>query len=63
MRDDVVCPYCGSGVEINHDDGYGYEEDKTFEQECGSCGKTFVYTTTIVFYYHAKKNKQSMDKP
>ena len=26
---DVECPYCGAEIEINHDDGYGYEEDET----------------------------------
>ena len=48
---DVECPYCEEQVEINHDDGYGYEEGKTYEQECSHCGKTFVYTTGIIFVY------------
>lgn len=52
---DVECPYCGDEQEINHDDGYGYEEDKTHEQECGSCEKTFAYTTCISFDYTASK--------
>ena len=30
----VECPYCGADVEINHDDGYGLEEDLIFKQEC-----------------------------
>lgn len=41
------CPYCGSDVEINHDDGYGYDEDQIHNQGCRACGKTFVYTTSI----------------
>jgi endogenous inhibitor of DNA gyrase (YacG/DUF329 family) len=52
---DTECPYCGAGVEINHDDGYGYSEDDTHKQECGECGKTFAYTTTICFYYRPRK--------
>jgi hypothetical protein len=52
---DVECPYCEAGLEINHDDGYGYEEDKTYMQECGKCGKTFSYTTSISFYHEAEK--------
>jgi len=52
---DIQCPYCGEGEEICHDDGYGYEEDKVFNQECGSCGKTFTYTTFISYYYEAEK--------
>ncbi len=41
------CPYCLAEVEINHDDGYGYEEGELHHQECGSCDKTFVYQTCI----------------
>jgi hypothetical protein len=52
---DIECPYCGAGQDICHDDGFGYEEDLRHEQECGSCGKTFVFTTSISFYYEAAK--------
>lgn len=52
---DVECPYCEEWQEINHDDGVGYDEDKTFQQECSDCGKTFVYTTSISFHYNAEK--------
>lgn len=45
------CPYCGAEVEINHDDGYGYDEDKTYEQECPHCEKIFCYNTCISFSY------------
>lgn len=52
---DINCPYCGEGQEIFHDDGYGYEEDKTFEQQCCDCEKTFAYTTSIHYYHEAKQ--------
>ena len=52
---DAECPYCGAEIEINHDDGYGYAEDEKHQQECGRCGKTFVYTTSISFYYEVEK--------
>ena len=52
---DIDCPYCGKGQDINHDDGYGYEEDEVFEQECCFCDKVFVFTTAISFYYEAEK--------
>ena len=55
MMNDVECPYCGEGQEINHDGGYGYEEDRTHEQECGNCEKTFIFTTSISFDYEAEK--------
>lgn len=48
---DVKCPYCGAEQKINHDDGYGYEEGREFEQECGSCEKVFGFTTSISFHY------------
>lgn len=52
---DVECPYCGAEVEINHDDGYGYEEDETYEQQCPECEKNFSYTTYISFSHTAYK--------
>jgi len=55
MNDDVECPYCGAEQEINHDDGYGYTEDQAYEQECGECEKTFVFHTSISFYYSVNK--------
>lgn len=53
--DTVECPYCGKESEINHEDGYGYREDMTYNQECEHCEKTFIYTTSISYYYEADK--------
>jgi len=53
--EDVFCPYCNELTEINHDDGYGYEEDILHEQQCQKCEKYFAYTTTIRFDYEAQK--------
>ena len=55
MSDDVECPYCGVGQEINHDDGYGYEEDRRHEQQCPDCEKTFAFTISISYYHEAYK--------
>jgi len=55
MYADVDCPYCGAELEINHDDGYGYQEDVIHEQECSKCDMMFAYTTSISFYYEAYK--------
>lgn len=52
---DVECPYCGEGQEINHDDGYGYDEYDIHNQYCSHCDKYFVYTTSISFNYYPKK--------
>lgn len=48
---DVRCPYCGAEQEINHDDGYGYEEGVDYEQNCVECDETFEFTTSISFSY------------
>lgn len=55
--EDVECPYCGKWNEINHDDGYGYESGRTYEQQCEHCGEDFNYTTEIDFYYEATKKE------
>jgi hypothetical protein len=51
VMSDTNCPYCGAEIEINHDDGYGYEEDLRHEQECHACEKMFVFTTYTLFNY------------
>lgn len=50
---DLNCPKCGAGNEICHDDGQGYEEDVRHEQDCSSCGYTFEFTTSVMYYYTA----------
>ena len=52
---DVPCPYCQINQEINHDDGYGYEEGEFFEQTCEDCEKTFMFSTLVSFHYEAKQ--------
>ena len=52
---DIECPYCEKELDINHDDGFGYEEGVTHQMECGHCGKSFVFTTSISFYYEPEK--------
>jgi len=52
---DIECPYCKEDQEIDHDDGYGYEEDELHQQECPHCFKYFTYTTSIMYYYESHK--------
>ena len=52
---DIECPYCEHEQEINHDDGYGYEEGELYQQQCSNCDKFFVYTTSISYYHEATK--------
>lgn len=55
MYKDIECPYCGHWQDIDHDDGYGYEEGRTYNQECGKCGLTFIYYTSMHFSYEPQK--------
>jgi len=50
---DVECPYCGEGVNINHDDGAGYAEGETHHEWCKHCDRTFSFTTSIIYSYDA----------
>lgn len=52
---DVECPYCGSGQEIIHDDGYGYDEGDIHNQWCPHCEKYFIYQTSVSFSYYPEK--------
>jgi len=55
MNNDVNCPYCDTPQDINHDDGRGYSESEKHEQQCVSCDKYFVFTTSISYYYETDK--------
>lgn len=55
MSHDVDCPYCGKGVDICHDDGFGYEEDRIHEYQCPECDKYFAFTTYISISHTALK--------
>ena len=55
MSYDLECPYCDAELEVNHDDGFGYEENVNHEMECSECEKSFVFTTSIMYYYSPEK--------
>lgn len=52
---DLECPYCEQELDINHDDGFGYEEGISHQMKCWDCGKSFVFQTSISFYYEPSK--------
>ena len=52
---DIECPYCEKHQDINHDDGFGYEEGVKHEMCCEHCEKHFVFETSILFHYEAEK--------
>lgn len=49
---DLLCPYCDHEMDVCHDDGFGYAEDKAHEMDCEECKKTFVFHTSISFNYN-----------
>ena len=55
MYDTEECPYCEAQIKLDHDDGYGFEEDEIYQQECPECGKTFIYTVYISYNYTLEK--------
>jgi hypothetical protein len=52
---DLNCPYCDTELSVCHDDGFGYEEGVNHQMECDKCEKSFVFQTSISFYYEAEK--------
>jgi hypothetical protein len=52
---DLNCPYCDEELDINHDDGFGWEENEKHQMQCKYCKKYFVFSTQISIYYYAKK--------
>ena len=48
---DLQCPYCTAEQEVCHDDGRGYDDAVTHQQECSKCGKIYGFTTSISFWY------------
>jgi hypothetical protein len=52
---DLQCPYCEKELDICHDDGFGYDEGVKHQIECPHCGKSFVFETSISFYYEPAK--------
>jgi hypothetical protein len=51
----IECPYCNASLEVRHDDGSGYEEDKAHEMRCSQCRKNFVFHTAVSYNYTPRK--------
>lgn len=52
---DLECPYCEEKLKINHDEGFGYAENKKHEMQCEKCDKYFTFTTSITYTYYPEK--------
>jgi len=55
MAKDLECPYCGAELNINHEEGFGYEEDILHEMQCSECEKYFVFLTSVSYCYSSSK--------
>jgi hypothetical protein len=55
MSHGIECPYCEKGLDICHDDGFGYEENVKHQMQCNHCEKHFVFETYIIFNYSPDK--------
>ena len=55
MSYDLKCPYCDAELDVCHDDGFGYEEGVSHQMDCDKCGKSFIFQTSISFYYEPEK--------
>lgn len=52
---DLHCPYCGLGIEVCNDGGFGIDEYKTWQMQCPGCEKSFVFHSTVRWTYSPKK--------
>jgi len=52
------CPHCQALQEINHNDGYGYEEERRHSQQCYKCLNIFWFETIISISYFIFKNEE-----
>jgi DNA-directed RNA polymerase subunit RPC12/RpoP len=50
---DVNCPYCGHEIIVCNDDGFGTDENETYQMECPNCEKNFVLNCFIHISYDA----------
>jgi len=49
--EEITCPHCGY---VEHDAWEFIGNDETGEQECGSCGKPYIWTEYRIFRYETK---------
>lgn len=53
--DTVECPYCGEDVEINHDDGAHYDDNRSTPMQCPLCDKYFMVSVWISYSFEGQK--------
>lgn len=47
MYEEIYCPYCEHGFDLNHDDGKYYDESNWRECECPKCEKNFMVSSSL----------------
>ena len=51
----IKCPYCDIGIDIEHDDEYGYDDSTKHQYECPACDNVFVFTPSVSIYINPQK--------
>lgn len=51
---DLECPYCEEGLDVDYGDDI-YDEDVNHQMSCSKCDKSFVFTTSVMYYHSAEK--------
>lgn len=58
MTNDLRCPYCGAGDEVDTTDGFGCDESKVYEWKCSDCKKKYNFTVNIIMEYIEEKKEE-----
>ena len=62
MINDLQCNHCLKWFEVCNDDGAGYDETRTHDQECPHCDETVFFTNALSnTYYNANKEGNRID--
>jgi len=53
--EEIYCPYCERGFDLNHDDGAYYDEEHRTECTCPWCDKKFMVSASLSWDFDAEK--------
>ncbi len=52
---EIECPYCEKSFDLCHDDGAYLSESSREEAECEHCGKCFMVSSSVSWYFEGEK--------
>ncbi len=56
-EDEIICPYCGEGIELECDDAANWEEGN-YIGYCDWCDKDFRFQTHVSISYSSQRMKE-----